>query len=1340
MRNWIPRAARLAVTVSLFLTICGPGGEAAQTDEHLGGRAQPPEPMQSAPQPPTPRRPSDTAMEQRLQRRAKAMEEVIKFFQSMKDQATASKLQEWYAGGKIVIGTPDKGTAYYYGGKITIRDSELDAVFRSDGTLNFGQVANLAGSFFHEFVHTGQGAVGWSQSEWYNWFFGGHHSENQAYFGTLSALANWMAQLSKDPALASADCGQKGPAARKVADLAAIWQNYNGDIENMSLEKREPIAKEYDEISARISRAKAEIGRLMSSSDPGIGDTATAGDRQARIRTLEADIQQWQARQKILSEQLSDPWLDLNKQVWTTPDGKTLRREDVKQQVTQLQQQMGAVIRECETKAPPPQAAPPAPPAPPSAQAANDYLDCLCKYCGGSMGGYYTRDAKSECNGGCTCWGPLSGWCTPVPVAPQPSKACYSSAYGVADPTAQQLQMGTEAARGANRTAMEGALRKLLGEKKLDDAIRVAENAKKFDPGMTSPLLAEVATHAKQAGWDRVYQNDYKGAMDLLGKTLFFAPTDADAKQRFDAAQRADKVQWPQVQERAKEFYKLVDEKKVHSAYQKLLQIQDIFRDTAGGQASVYWKKVMDDYQKLHNEANDYFGKAWTEWTRLFKEQEWEQAKPHIDQVFTREMFPALVSNWQHARDTTAYMLGQRAEAMQYHANTKAAFEANRIPDIPSVVKELQNRAARFKDADPRRREILDLAGRLDYRQQQINAKSYAMISFGSGDQAYAGQNYDRAVVSYAEGLKAMNEKGLEGDPDYAKYYAKHEDSRRKGERIRALMPHVAAVAMDATPLPRGTLQQAYDEAREVVGLQPWNTDAQIYLGRIQGKLKALDEAEARRTAAQKLRAEGEQLQNQRRVPEAIAKYRESIRLVPDPALEQHIRVLEAALASAQAAAAAAGSGGAPAVAPTAGGAYLVDLTPYGGKRGSPRTVKGVQVDDGSWIRLKATHEQKLRLDISLPQRVAASAVAVVSNLDNAHYVQDKVTTTVLTVHTTAGDRAFEIKAGVHSSEWNRGETGGADHAFPKDTHIGDKRWMAVFTLPPGSVVTGLRFDHRDTDKKFYHGGAAPGFCLRGITLVGGTAAGSAPAGQPAVPAAMPSAGKPIYDNGNIGGVMNAPTRPTTFSLGQPHVITKITNYHWNSGRGAALGTIALRDQGGRTYGPWPTTGRPGQGGVPNAYWDAAPNVTLPPGTYTVVDSDPSTWAQNGESQGSGHTRVEGYPAGGRDYTGRPVQPAAPGQPAAGPLQAELVNNGRDNVHIFVDGTETAGPQNRLTPGQSRTITVQAPSGGRVKFSFMRGGSWLGSCYWDASPDRIAVIRFTEDGGKPQPVCTTRLR
>ncbi|MCK7575192.1 MAG: hypothetical protein MZV65_04395 [Chromatiales bacterium] len=119
------------------------------------------------------------------------------------------------------------------------------------------------------------------------------------------------------------------------------------------------------------------------------------------------------------------------------------------------------------------------------------------------------------------------------------------------------------------------------------------------------------------------------------------------------------------------------------------------------------------------------------------------------------------------------------------------------------------------------------------------------------------------------------------------------------------------------------------------------------------------------------------------------------------------------------------------------------------------------------------------------------------------------------------------------------------------------------------------------------------------------------------------------FDNGNIYGVGNGPTAPTTFELEEPRVLALIRNYHWNSARGATPGTIALRDAQGRQYGPWQTEGSPGQGGVPNAYWTVRPMIRLPAGVYTVIDSDPASWAQNAQSDGRGFTRIETLPASG---------------------------------------------------------------------------------------------------------------
>jgi len=114
-----------------------------------------------------------------------------------------------------------------------------------------------------------------------------------------------------------------------------------------------------------------------------------------------------------------------------------------------------------------------------------------------------------------------------------------------------------------------------------------------------------------------------------------------------------------------------------------------------------------------------------------------------------------------------------------------------------------------------------------------------------------------------------------------------------------------------------------------------------------------------------------------------------------------------------------------------------------------------------------------------------------------------------------------------------------------------------------------------------------------------------------------------IFTNHNPAAVSNKPAVPTTFTIETPRTITSIETYHWNNARGSEkTGTISLTSADGSVYGPWNTTGTPGQGGVPNAYWTATPDMTLQPGTYTVVDSDPDTWAQNSGSGNSGMTKV----------------------------------------------------------------------------------------------------------------------
>lgn len=109
----------------------------------------------------------------------------------------------------------------------------------------------------------------------------------------------------------------------------------------------------------------------------------------------------------------------------------------------------------------------------------------------------------------------------------------------------------------------------------------------------------------------------------------------------------------------------------------------------------------------------------------------------------------------------------------------------------------------------------------------------------------------------------------------------------------------------------------------------------------------------------------------------------------------------------------------------------------------------------------------------------------------------------------------------------------------------------------------------------------------------------------------------------SLAGVSNGPTAPSVVSLPAARV-TAITTYHWNNAQGDTPGTIALRGEDGTVYGPFRTTGSPGQGGVPNAYWTAITNVQVPAGSYTVIDSSPATWAWAPDTAGRGMVTVWG--------------------------------------------------------------------------------------------------------------------
>lgn len=847
------------------------------------------------------------------------------------------------------------------------------------------------------------------------------------------------------------------------------------------------------------------------------------------------------------------------------------------------------------------------------------FLDCLCRNCGGSLGGLYNPGFKGEYGRGpCQCNGPLTIWKTPLPTQDTKTQyACFNQITKMHYDQAQDIfNKWHQQALTENANAVQEDL------KAIKDAIASGKVEKDEDTARgISDQINAIKALLKPADLDYVRA--------MVGPHLAnHAARNVEAGRMDRAIDNLDRV---------------------------LNKI-----GTRHPQEEVSQKATKNQYEQWNKAWQDTKGKRFPAIDALVQKNQVQRAGGEIESLeykmlkeFPRVLPPA-------AKDADFVALKGRVQGLQKSY-------AGALRDAWKNSSELQ------KSRDPR--------GAIPVLEKVLKDWEHPVDTVRSLQSQMA---YDQSEVGRGDALRKRGQQ-----------------SEEQGALAQAIEQYTASLAIQR------------DEALE---------------RKLQSLKTHLAQQQARWVQAKQLRDLAQALQQQNRLPEAIAKYRESLKLVPDARLEQYVKELELRIARP------------PSPAPTQVGSadgssrskpgfYLVDLTPYGGKKDGPTTVNGILIDRSSWLRLKHHGEDghaapRMQLDVSVPSVAAVTAIAVNGNLDHAHLVPQGTTITRMTVLSNDGRISFDIKAGVHMSEWN-----GPNKHQVAPTGSGSN-YLPVFNLPRPMTVTGLRFDYVEVSASYDHEGSAPGFCLRGITLVGSgssqsgqqapvpaqnvaiagtwrhspeatwtltpTAAGGwfaqeaglgnasgpghwtatgtfridyvtrdgaikgfyevrfAPdgrraagtvrelngpmrsgtsnwvrlssSGSPSVVSAPPGQPKVLFDNGNISGVYNLPTRPTTFSLNQAATITSIVNYHWNDGRGKpSTGTISLRDASGHTHGPWSTTGTSGQGGVPNASWTAKPNIHLPAGSYTVIDSDPASWSQNSGSRGAGISRVEGY-------------------------------------------------------------------------------------------------------------------
>jgi YD repeat-containing protein len=214
---------------------------------------------------------------------------------------------------------------------------------------------------------------------------------------------------------------------------------------------------------------------------------------------------------------------------------------------------------------------------------------------------------------------------------------------------------------------------------------------------------------------------------------------------------------------------------------------------------------------------------------------------------------------------------------------------------------------------------------------------------------------------------------------------------------------------------------------------------------------------------------------------------------------------------------------------------------------------------------------------------------------------------------------------------------------------------------------------------------------------------------EPQTPFSVPMSGQAptpalLYTNFNGGGVSGGGT-PAFFTLTNSAMVTSIVNYHY--GHSCPPGaTISLQGPGGIVYGPWPAVAAVAPGWGSGAwYWGVLPNVSLPPGQYTVYDSHPQSWSRNGLTQGRGMTLIMGVAVSEPSIT----------SVAATPATLWLDETGAGSGIVFratADGATTVSFK-IITPSG---LAMQIGS----KHTVPSGGEHVAKMSWWGSPNLVA--------------------
>jgi len=518
---------------------------------------------------------------------------------------------------------------------------------------------------------------------------------------------------------------------------------------------------------------------------------------------------------------------------------------------------------------------------------------------------------------------------------------------------------------------------------------------------------------------------------------------------------------------------------------------------------------------------------------------------------------------------------------------------------------------------------------------------------------------------------------------------------------------------------------------------------------------------------AKKSRAQGEGEERAGKITEAVASYRNSLKNVPDPALEEHVKRLEAGLAEANLGKTTADRLWQEGVGLYSQGQYGAALDKFKESLGHWSDAKRAKyVQD---IEARKTRAKQLRDEGYALQQKNQAHAAIGKYRESLNYWPDKnleeyirqlaaipPATPVVPPQTkptatpvappsaqptpSAGVGTVPARDILTSKVWQFGRSDGtvlaskmrllAGGRIEGATHSNESQWAVVgnellFYDSSGKAATRYNSFRQDGGRWVISG---PFLLWGDITHVlreiaeGGSTATVAPVGSQTTVTPTP----PVSSAAWSGAWMSDP------------------------GPGGETVSMTLTPSGNRVSGAFRVDEPGGRQRVSEGVVEGSLSGGRLSGTFRasgVSGSMEGTMEAGGNSftaimrSGQDSDRYRMRRSGG---AGPASQPPAP--PVTTTSQktvvAEITNKSNQNTHIFPDG-EAFSPSNRFAPGEKRKVNVSMKADGSVVFKAGRNGQVMATKTWRGNPgdsSRVPVVVFDESNPYDKLTVTTGLR